>query len=97
MNKADLAQAGGAGIMSIGHSTHPIDEFVGLLRRHGVEVVVDVRTSPFSRFNPQFNRENLGLGLSEAGIRYVFLGENWGENPTETSSTTPTVMFCTVG
>ena len=67
--------------MSIGHSTHPLEGFVGLLRQHRVEVVVDVRTSPFSRFNPQFNRDNLLLGLREAGIRYLFLGEELGGKP----------------
>ena len=81
MNEADLARRGGPSVMSIGHSTHPLGVFVDLLQRNGVEVVVDVRTSPFSRFNPQFNRDNLRLGLREVGIRYIFLGAELGGKP----------------
>ncbi len=81
MNEADPGREGGPVLMSIGHSTHPPGVFVDLLQRYGVEVVVDVRTSPFSRFNPQFNRDNLRLGLREVGIRYIFLGEELGGKP----------------
>lgn len=65
-------------IYTIGHSTHAAEVFLGLLREHGIEAVADVRTSPFSRYNPQFNRENLERTLSESGIRYVFLGKELG-------------------
>ena len=44
-------------VLTIGHSTHPIDAFVALLQRHGATAVADVRAAPYSRFNPQFNRE----------------------------------------
>ena len=44
-------------VLTIGHSTHTPETFLGLLRMHGVGAVADVRSSPFSRFNPQFNRE----------------------------------------
>ena len=67
--------------MSVGHSIHLIDEFVSLLRRHGVEMVADVRSSPFSRFNPQYNLQPLRLGISQVGIRYLFLGEELGGKP----------------
>src|SRR5207249_3733307 len=43
-------------VLTIGHSTHSAETFLGLLRQHHVEAVADVRSSPFSRFNPQFNR-----------------------------------------
>jgi len=69
------------GIYSVGHSVHRIDAFVGLLHRHRVEVVTDVRTSPFSRFNPQFNRHVLEKELEAAGINYLFLGEELGGRP----------------
>ena len=59
-------------IFTIGHSTHPIDTFLELLHQHGVTAVCDVRSSPYSKFNPQFNREDLKLRLSECGIKYVF-------------------------
>lgn len=65
-------------VYTIGHSTHSADAFLALLRRHGVEAVADVRSSPFSRFNPQFNREPLGQFLKTNGIRYVFLGKELG-------------------
>jgi uncharacterized protein (DUF488 family) len=65
-------------IYTIGHSKHPIDRFVALLRRHAIDAVADVRSTPYSRFNPQFNREKLQPALASAGIRYVFLGEELG-------------------
>jgi uncharacterized protein (DUF488 family) len=57
-------------IFTIGHSTHPIDEFIELLRAHGVQAVADVRTIPKSRHNPQFNENDLKESLREARIRY---------------------------
>ena len=57
-------------IFTIGHSTHPVEEFIGLLKAHGVRQLIDVRTIPRSRHNPQFNRENLPASLKAAGIRY---------------------------
>ncbi len=65
-------------IHTIGHSNHPAERFVGLLRQHAIEVVADVRSIPYSRFNPQFRRETLTASLAEAGIGYVFLGEELG-------------------
>jgi len=65
-------------IYTVGHSNHAIGHFIGLLLRHEVKVVADVRSTPFSRFNPQFNRERLQGALEAAGIRYVFLGEELG-------------------
>jgi len=65
-------------VFTIGHSTHPIERFLDLLQRHGVEVLADVRSTPFSRFNPQFNRSSLAHSLASAGIRYEFLGEELG-------------------
>lgn len=65
-------------IFTIGHSTHTVERFVDLLRQHGVTAVADVRSSPYSRFNPQFNRETLERALKEQGIAYVFLGKELG-------------------
>jgi len=58
-------------IFTIGHSTHPIDKLVEMLRAHAVEYLVDVRSLPQSRRNPQFNREPLALSLLQAGIGYM--------------------------
>jgi uncharacterized protein (DUF488 family) len=66
------------GIYTIGHSTQPVERFIGLLRQHGITAVADVRSSPYSRVNPQFNREPLRAALRDGGISYVFLGEELG-------------------
>src|SRR5687767_4784038 len=68
----------GKEIFTVGHSIHPIDRFINLLVRNQIEVVADVRSSPFSKFNPQFNRDELQASLKHAGIRYVFLGKELG-------------------
>lgn len=58
---------------TLGHSTRPIEEFIGLLREHEVRTLADVRTVPKSRHNPQYGREALTQTLAAAGIRYVHL------------------------
>lgn len=71
-------------VLTIGHSTHPAEKFLELLRLQGVDAVADVRSSPYSRFNPQFNRDELRTALKTAGIAYVFLGRELGarsDNP----------------
>jgi uncharacterized protein (DUF488 family) len=57
-------------ISTIGHSNHPIDRFIDLLRAHEIEAVVDVRAFPGSRRNPQFNKDALSRALRLAGITY---------------------------
>ncbi len=65
-------------MLTIGHSTHPIEEFLRILRAHGVETLVDVRTVPRSRHNPQFNRDALPEPLRAAGIDYLHMPELGG-------------------
>ena len=65
-------------IHTIGHSNHPIERFLALLQPHGITAVADVRSTPYSRFNPQYRREKLQAALAEVGIQYVFLGEELG-------------------
>ena len=60
-------------IFTIGHSTHPLGQFIDLLRVHEVTLVADVRTVPRSRHNPQFNRDTLPEALAAAGIGYRHL------------------------
>lgn len=60
-------------LSTVGHSTHPIEEFIGILRAHGIRRLVDVRTIPKSRRNPQFNRESLTVSLPAAAIEYKHL------------------------
>jgi uncharacterized protein (DUF488 family) len=73
-------------IYTIGHSTHPIDEFIKILQAHQVESVVDVRTVPRSRHNPQFNQAELELELHRHAIGYTHLKELGGlRHPAKTS------------
>ena len=65
-------------VLTIGHSTHTFEEFLVLLRQHDVTAVADVRSAPYSRFNPQFNRDVLAGALDAEGIRYVYLGNELG-------------------
>ena len=60
-------------VLTIGHSTHTWNDFRDLLRAHRVKRVIDVRSIPRSRHNPQFNRETLRTKLRAAGIGYVHL------------------------
>ena len=71
----------GPRLFSIGHSTQSLESLVGLLKLYDIQVVADVRTAPFSRFNPQFNRRDLEFGLREKGLQYVFLGRELGGRP----------------
>jgi uncharacterized protein (DUF488 family) len=66
------------GVFTIGHSTHQEERFIFLLQRHGVTALCDVRSNPYSRVNPQFNRETLKKSLRVNGIKYVFLGKEFG-------------------
>lgn len=70
-------------LFTIGHSTHSWEKFLELLRQHHIEAVADVRSSPYSRRNPQFNRETLQVTLRQQGISYVFLGEELGARRSE--------------
>ncbi|MBI3666705.1 MAG: DUF488 domain-containing protein [Acidobacteria bacterium] len=63
----------GAHLLTIGHSTLPLEAFLRILQAHGVERLADVRTIPRPRHNPQFNRETLPAALETAGIRYTHL------------------------
>jgi uncharacterized protein (DUF488 family) len=65
-------------IFTIGHSTRPLDEFIEFLRANGVKRLIDIRTIPRSRHNPQFNRETLGPALRKSGVAYVHLKELGG-------------------
>ena len=60
-------------VLTIGHSTRSIDEFIRLLAAHGVDRLVDIRTIPRSRHNPQFSRDLLSAALRRAGIRYTHM------------------------
>jgi len=65
-------------LFTIGHSSHTLEAFVGLLRRHAISAVADVRSAPYSRYCPHFNKDALARSLRESGIGYVFLGRKLG-------------------
>ena len=72
-------------IYTIGHSDHETPAFVDLLRQHEIALVVDVRSQPYSRWTPQFNRELLARDLESAGIAYEFMGDALGGRPADAS------------
>ncbi|MDD9991456.1 MAG: DUF488 domain-containing protein [Rhodospirillales bacterium] len=72
-------------VLTVGHSNHPLETFVSLLRQHGVTTLVDVRSAPYSRFNPQFNRKSLDAAVQAHGIAYLFLGHALGGRPDDRS------------
>lgn len=65
-------------IYTIGHSNHKIEKFIQLLQNHGIDCICDVRSTPYSRFAGQYNRENLKVILEKHNIRYLFFGEEFG-------------------
>jgi uncharacterized protein (DUF488 family) len=72
-------------VYTVGHSTHSLPRFFELLGRHAITAVCDVRSQPYSRLNPQFNRGELRDALRTAGVRYVFLGKELGARSTDKS------------
>jgi uncharacterized protein (DUF488 family) len=66
---------------TIGHSSHRSDHFVQLLQQHRIEVLVDTRSAPYSRYSPQFDREALRELVAAAGIKYLYLGDVIGGRP----------------
>jgi|YNPNPStandDraft_1061719.scaffolds.fasta_scaffold05959_6 uncharacterized protein (DUF488 family) len=70
-------------IYSIGHSDHTLEAFITLLHAHKITIVADVRSQPYSRWVPAFNRETLARALQAAGITYIFLGDSLGGRPAD--------------
>ena len=68
-------------LWSIGHSNASVERLIELLRKHDIALLADVRTAPYSRHWPQFNREALAESLKHASIAYVFLGRELGGKP----------------
>jgi len=72
-------------VFTIGHSNHSIDAFIGLLRAQSILDVIDVRSSPYSKYVPHFNREALARALGDCQIGYLFLGGELGGRPLDYS------------
>jgi uncharacterized protein (DUF488 family) len=73
-------------LFTIGHSNHPLEQFLDLLKRHQIAVLVDIRRFPGSRSFPQFNQDNLSAALREEGIDYLWLEALGGRRPKSKSS-----------
>lgn len=67
-----------ATVFTVGHSNLELPDFLALIARHGIEAIGDVRSMPFSRYTPQFNRDVLETALKKANVRYVPLGKELG-------------------
>ena len=65
-------------LFTIGHSNHSLERFLELLGSQGIEAVIDVRSAPYSRYCPQYNKDALEKSLKAAGIEYIFLGKELG-------------------
>lgn len=70
-------------LYTIGHSNHSLEKLIRLLEDNGVMTVVDVRSAPYSRYNPQFNKDNLGGALAQRNIQYAFAGQYLGGRPSD--------------
>jgi len=68
-------------IYTIGHSNLAQKSFIGVLKEFEIQIVIDVRSSPYSKFVPHFNRENIKKTLKENNFRYIFLGDYIGGKP----------------
>jgi Protein of unknown function, DUF488 len=81
-----VRQRSQAVVFTVGHSTRPLAEFIALLAADSVRQLIDVRTVPRSRHNPQFNRDTLPAALEVAGIGYAHLAGLGGFRPTHPGS-----------
>jgi uncharacterized protein (DUF488 family) len=72
-------------IFTIGHGTRPIAELLDLLDKFAIGYLADVRSQPYSKFNPQYNRESLHRSLNQQNIKYIYLGDSLGGRPQDPS------------
>lgn len=70
-------------LYTMGHSNLEVDAFLNRLQKKAVQVVVDVRSAPYSRYVPQFNKEALAPVIRAAGLKYLFLGQELGGKPAD--------------
>ena len=70
-------------IYTIGHSNRKISDFISILKKFNVELLVDIRTFPFSKYVPDYNKENISRSLKENCIEYLYKGDRLGGMPPE--------------
>jgi len=72
-------------LYTIGHGTRKPDEFLNILKRFGIAFLIDIRSQPYSKFNPQFNQIALKYLLENNGVKYVYMGDSIGGRPKDVS------------
>lgn len=72
-------------LLTVGYGNRELDDVLALLQTHGVRYLVDVRSTPYSRFNPAFSKVHLASAIEKAGIHYVFMGDTLGGRPDDES------------
>jgi len=70
-------------IFTIGHSNNSLDHFIELLLEHRLSTIADIRSSPYSKYSPHFNKDMLDVALRNAKIDYIFLGKELGAQRSE--------------
>ncbi len=70
-------------IFTIGHSNRDVNSLLKLLDENSIQVVVDVRSAPYSRHVPQFNKKDIQTAIIDAGIKYIFMGDSIGGKPVD--------------
>jgi uncharacterized protein (DUF488 family) len=78
---SDLDQSKTLRVFSIGHSNQTLEDFLTLLERYGIEVLVDIRSYPYSKFTTQFNSPELKTTITRSGLKYLFMGKELGGRP----------------
>ncbi len=73
-------------IYTIGYGNRSIEEFVGLLQQYNIKFLADIRSQPYSRYNPDFSKDALEKRLKQANIRYIFMGDTLGGRPRDDTS-----------
>ena len=70
-------------IYTIGYGARGVEELIAVLQAQGIDYLIDVRSAPYSRYKPDYNKEALGQRLRESGIRYVVMGDALGGRPAD--------------
>lgn len=76
-------------VYAIGHSNYPFDKLIDMLKKYDINCVVDIRQTPYSKYNTQYNREVFSESLKEAGFTYIYMGKEFGATRQTKESYTP--------
>lgn len=68
-------------LFTIGHSQYDVNYFISLLNQYHIDYVLDVRSTPYSKYAEQYNKENISISLISANIKYIFMGKYFGARP----------------